>query len=114
MAALIALGAPSASPLRLAGLTAVAAAAYSGALLRAYVVGPTVGALSTRAAAAPLAAAAAALLALAARPRGLAARAVALLLPLATAGCATHARRALTRLRARFVYTEEAKQLQDS
>ena len=59
--------------------------------------------------------AAASLLALALlRPAPLAARLVTVALPLATAGCAAHARGALRALRARFVYTEEAKALQTS
>ena len=43
-----------------------------------------------------------------------ASRLVAVGLPLVTSGCAAHARRALRALRARFVYTEEAKALQAS
>lgn len=65
-------------------------------------------------AAAPLVAAAAALVALALRPTGLVARGVSIALPLLTAGFAVHARAALRTLRARFVYTEEAKALQTS
>jgi len=115
-AASAAAAASYAATLRLGFLSAAGAAAFSTALLRAYVVGPTVGALSTRAAAAPLATAAASLAALfLLRPAPLfASRLVAVGLPLVTAGCAAHARRALRALRARFVYTEEAKALQTS
>ena len=113
MAGLVAL-ASATSAARLGGLCATGAAAYSAVLLRAYVVGPTIGALSNRAAAAPLIAAGAALVALALRPTGLVARLAAVLLPLVTAGCAAHAREALRTLRSRFIYTEEAKALQIS
>ena len=110
MAALV-LAVTPAPPLALSLACAAAAAAYSAVLLRAYLVGPIIGALSNRVAAVPLAASAA-ILALA--PGGRAARVAAAATPLATALCALYARRALDGLRARFIYTEEAKALQIS
>ena len=115
-ASLVALASPTPPPARLGLLTAAAAASYSVALLRAYIVGPTLGAITNTLAAAPLAAALAYVVALVALPRAasLALHASSVLLPMACAGSALGAVRALEALRARFVYTEEAKALQDS
>jgi len=113
MAALV-LAVTPAPPLALSLACAAAAAAYSAVLLRAYLVGPIIGALSNRVAAVPLAASAASAAILALAPGGRAARVAAAATPLATALCALYARRALDGLRARFIYTEEAKALQIS
>ena len=113
MAALV-LAVTPAPPLALSLACAAAAAAYSAVLLRAYLVGPIIGALSNRVAAVPLAASAASAAILALAPGGRAARVAAAGTPLATAICALYARRALDGLRARFIYTEEAKALQIS
>jgi phenylpropionate dioxygenase-like ring-hydroxylating dioxygenase large terminal subunit len=93
---------------------ALGATAYSSFLLRAYVVGPVVGALSNRVAAVPLAAAAVLLAACATRPASAAAHVCAVTMPLTIAGAAIWATQALEMLRARFIYTEEAKVLQIS
>ena len=115
MAALDAIASPTPPSAAFATLCAAAASAYSVALLKAYVVGPIIGALPNKVAAAPLAAAVGALAALRILPTGgRLAHAVSLLLPLIGAGSAAVAVRALERLRARFVYTEEAKALQIS
>jgi hypothetical protein len=112
MALLVALASRTPPSARFVALAALGAGGYSAALLRAYVVGPVVGALPNKVAAAPLAAAATALVVGALAPS--AAHACAVLLPLVTAGASLYAMRALETLRARFVYTEEAKALQIS
>ncbi len=114
MAALVALSS-RAPPSPLFGvLCALGASAFSTTLLRAYVVGPTIGALSNRVAAAPLLAASVLLVAQAVRPISAVAHVCAVAMPVATAGCAFYATRALSKLRARFIFTEEAKALQIS
>ena len=114
MAALVALASAGAPSPRFLVLCAASAAAFSASLLKAYVVGPVVGAVPNRLVAAPLAAAAVALAVAALRPAGLLAHACSVLLPLSTAACAVASARALDVLRARFIYTEEAKALQIS
>ena len=113
MAALVSFVSPVPS-MRFALLCAAASSAFSTILLRAYIVGPTIGALSNRVAAMPLGAAMASLLALRLLPKGPLAHAVTTLLPLISAGAAAGTTRALERLEARFIYTEEAKGLQTS
>ena len=115
MAALVAVVSRAVPPARFLLLCATAASAFSAMLLRAYVVGPVIGALSNRVAATPFGAAALALACRALLPSaGPVAHACAALLPLITAGCAAWSARALERLRSRFLFTEEAKALQDS
>ena len=114
MATLVALAVPGVPSKSFRVLCAVGAAAYSTALLSAYIVGPIIGAVPNSLAAAPLVAAALSLVAFALDPADGLARGCAFALPALTAGCAFWAVRALERLRDRFIFTEEAKALQDS
>ena len=111
---LVALACSSASAARLCLVSALGASVYSAALLQAYVVGPVLNALPNRVAATPLATAVASLAALALLPMARVVHMSSVLIPIVTAGCAAWAIRALEGLRARFIYSEEAKALQDS
>ena len=104
-----------------AALCALGAASYSTGLVRAYVVGPVVGGLRNSVAAAPGVSGAVAILASAAlravfgaRHASSARTAFAFVVPAVTGACALVAARALEQLKARFIFTEEAKALQDS
>ena len=78
-------------------------------------MGPVVGALPNAHAALPLAASALYVLLMGVlRPSGRVAHGLAALVPLVTAVSALYVRKVLEVLRARFVYTEEAKALQNS
>ena len=114
MAALVALASRAPPSPLFAVACALGASAYSIALLRAYVVGPVVGALSNRVAAAPIAAASVLLTACMVRPASVFTHVCAVTMPLATASAAVWATQALATLRARFIFTEEAKALQIS
>ena len=83
-------------------------------LLRTYVVGPVLGAMSNRKATTPLVAAAAYVAAALTGRSAPMLHACSFLLPATTAVFGAYAAHALDGLRARFVYTEEAKALQDS
>ena len=102
--------APPSLPFNL--VTALAASGYSALLLRAYVVGPIIGALSNRLASVPLVAAV--LLPLLATALPALSHVAATAVPLALAISAFASTRALETLRSRFIYTEEAKALQIS
>ena len=114
MAALVAIASPTSHPHRLALLYSIASAAYSIALLRTYIVGPIIGAMPNWVAAAPLAAAGVGLALLSVLPRGWLAHGCSLAILAITAAVSLSAMQSLEALRARFVYTEEAKALQDS
>ena len=104
-----------------AAVFALGSATYSTGLVRAYVVGPVVGGLRNAIAAAPGVSGAVGILAsatlraaLGARHAATARAAFAFIVPAVTGACALVAARALEQLKARFIFTEEAKALQDS
>lgn len=114
MAALVSLASAAVPPWRFGAMCALSAAAYSIGLLRTYVVGPVLGAMSNRKATTPLVAAAAYVAAALTGRSAPMLHACSFLLPATTAVFGAYAAHALDGLRARFVYTEEAKALQDS
>ena len=81
MATLVAVASRAVPPWRFNLLCAAVASAYSATLLKAYVVGPVIGALTNRLAAMPLVASVLSLGVIAARPGGGLAHACAVLLP---------------------------------
>ena len=112
--AIVAVASRAVPSARLVALFALGCTCYSAAFLRAYVVGPVVGALPNWVAASPLAAALISTAVFAWRPSGALAHVCAILMPLATAAATAKAALALEVLKARFIYTEEAKALQTS